>query len=346
MRRTVLGGLCLIALVVVGLPALLGRLTATPVVARPPSISAEVDTTRSVDAMISIRVYFPDRRVVQEMPLDEYLKGVVAGEMPSDFETEALRAQMVVARTYALRRVRPYGGEAATGCPLSPQADVCADPNTGQAFLSRDQANAKLGMSAAASLWRRLDDVQKATDGLIVRYKGQLIDPLYHSVSGTFTEDAADYYGNPVPYLKSADDHWGEDAPKLNATVTFSPEDLVRKLSGGGKEIAVAAVAGPVRNGNLPITITARTPTNRVKTVTVAGTLFSGKEFRERLNLRSTDFSVAVKQGTIIINTHGYGHGVGMSQYGANGMAKAGKGFRDILTHYYEGVTVVSLFGE
>ncbi|HEY3368941.1 MAG TPA: stage II sporulation protein D [Symbiobacteriaceae bacterium] len=344
MRRILVAGVLLLALVLVVLPAAVGRLMAHPAAARPPENL--VEAAKSVDALITVKVYFPEKRLVQEMPLDEYLKGVVVGEMPSDFATEALKAQMVVARTFVLRRMRQFAGAAAAGCPLNPQADVCADPNTGQAYMSRDQANARLGYFATTSLWHRLDGVQKATDGLVIRYHGELIDPLYHSVSGGFTEDAGDYFSHSVPYLKSVDDHWGADAPKLNDSVTYAPEELVRRLSAGGREIAVAAVAASARSGKVPVQITARTGTGRVKALTVGGAVFSGKEFREKLGLRSADFAVTVKSGAITISTHGYGHGVGMSQYGANGMARASKDFREILTHYYQDVNVVALYGE
>lgn len=325
--------LCTLGLVVVVvvLPTLLARLAVKPVA------SPRVDGTDT----LSLQVYFPEEQQVREMQLGEYLKGVVAAEMPAEFLTEALKAQFIVARTYAVRRMQRFNGPGKGGCPPSPRADVCADAATGQAFISRDEAIRKYGKLAATNLWQRLEQVQADTEGFVLTYQGQLIDPLYHSVSGTYTEDAADYYGESLPYLKPVDDHWGADAPKLVDTKQFQPDQLARGLSGGGKVFPAASMAS---TGRVPVEILSRTASNRVKSVKVGGTVLTGREFRERLGLQSTNFTVTIQNGQVLIKTVGYGHGVGMSQYGANGMARAGKSAGEILTHYYTGVTVGRLF--
>ncbi|HYF93349.1 MAG TPA: stage II sporulation protein D [Symbiobacteriaceae bacterium] len=335
MRRYLIGGLIALILVLVAIPASLGRLSASgntfEHALSPSGISSDT---------WPIKVYFPGSKTVQTMPLGEYLKGVVAAEMEPDFETEALKAQMIVARTYALRRMFPAGEQSKGGCPDDPAADICADPKTGQAYTSKHELAGKMGAGAANVLWQRLDKIQAETDGRVLRWKGQLIDPLYHSVSGTKTEDAGSYYSQSLPYLKSVDDHWGQDSPRLKKIYEFTPAELAEKLSTEGKPLAVPALANSVTAGKAPVLITAYTESGRVKTVRVDAVIFSGREFREKLDLQSTNFAVSVQKGQIVVTTTGYGHGVGMSQWGANGMARAGKTYADILKHYYTGVEV------
>jgi len=334
MRRLTLVALVYLITALIVLPTFLTRMTAAPSSPQP------VDGT---DAL-PIQVYFPETQEIREMPLGEYLKGVVAAEMPHDFETEALKAQFIVARTYAVRRMQQFNGPGRGGCPLNPEADVCADPGTGQAYTTLEELAAKIGQRTADNYWRRLSQVQVETEGLVIRYQGELIDPLYHAVSGTMTEAAEEYFSQPLPYLRPVDDHWGADAPFLEVTERFTPEELAARLSVKGTAIPAAAVAARTQVGELPVRILERTATNRVKRVQVGEEILSGREFRERLNLRSTNFTLSVGDGEILVTTTGYGHGVGMSQYGANGMAKAGKGYAEILNHYYRGITLGRLF--
>jgi len=331
MRRYLITTLVLLVFALIALPTALGRMAAK---SAPPQVGDAGDG-------MTIKVYFPETKTVQAMALGEYLKGVVAAEMPADFETEALKSQFVVARTYAVRRMQRFTGPGKGGCQLSPAADVCADPATGQAYMTHTEVVKRLGAFATKDLWKRLDQAAAETAGLVLTYRGELIDPLYHSVSGTYTEDAADYFGQSLPYLKPADDHWGADSPKLLETRTFTIDALAREFGKNAQAVTVSA-----GGGKGPVQVLSRTATGRVKIVRVGETALSGREFRERLGLRSTNFTVTVQGGQVLVSTRGYGHGVGMSQYGANGMARAGKSFREILTHYYAGVTVARIFGE
>ncbi|MDF2628925.1 MAG: stage sporulation protein [Symbiobacteriaceae bacterium] len=338
MRRFLIGGLVAMVLVLVALPALLGRLTGSQAAAVAPAVKIQGSD------QWPIKVYFPETRQVESIPLGEYLKGVVAAEMERDFETAALEAQMIVARTYALKRMKAFAPGGKGGCPDNAEADICADPKTGQAYISKEAAVKRMGALAANALWKRLDQIQAETDGIVLRYKGALIDPLYHSVSGTKTEDSGSYYAHSLPYLQPVDDHWGADSPRLKKTYRLTPADLSERLAAGGKDLAVPALAAAVNAGKAPVEVTALTGTGRVQTVKVNDVTLSGREFRELLSLQSTNFTVTADHGEIVITTTGYGHGVGMSQWGANGMAKAGKNFRDILTHYYTGVEISSVF--
>ncbi|WP_374713158.1 stage II sporulation protein D [Symbiobacterium terraclitae] len=302
-----------------------------------PGAAPEPDGADSLE----VAVYFPEEDAVVSMPLGEYLKGVVAAEMPADFAMEALKAQFVVARTYTVRRMRQFGGQG--GCPLHPEADVCADHRTSQAYMSRDALVQKYGPAAAADFWARLSLAQAETEGEVLTYQGELIDALYHAVSGRMTESAGEYFSTHLPYLVPVDDTWGADAPRLVEQRRFTPEAFARAVAAGGEE-PVLAVTAAARAGLPPVQVTARTAGGRVKEVAIGDITLSGRAFRERLGLRSTDFRVFWQDGEVVVETHGDGHGVGMSQYGAQGMARAGKTYREILTHYYTGVSLNRLF--
>lgn len=335
MRRRLTVTVIFLVMVLLVLPTAMGRLFAG-------EGSVETTLPDGSDAL-PISVYFPNTKQIEEMALGEYLKGVVAAEMPPQFADEALKAQFVVARTYAVRRMQVFTAPGKGGCPLNPAADVCADHNTSQAYMSREETLRKYGSKVGANLWGRLDRLQQETEGLVLRYRGELIDPLYHSVSGRRTEDSGEYFVQSLPYLKSVDDKWGADSPKLVQTVELTLTELAEALSSGKGEVVTASA---LTRASQPVEVISRTPTGRVKSINVGGLILSGREFRERLGLQSSDFQVTLREERVILKTHGYGHGVGMSQYGADGMARAGHGFAAILLHYYTGVAMVPLFGE
>jgi stage II sporulation protein D len=342
MRRFLTGGVVVLVVVLLALPAAMG-LVARPA---PAPLPPKVVAGSAPGPELKIRVYFPDTKQVQELPLDEYLVGVVAAEMPPEFHDEALKAQFVVARTYAVRRMRQFQGKG--GCPLSPDADVCADPKTSQAYVTKEAYAKAHGASAAEQLWQRLTQLGQQTAEQVLRYHGEFIDPLYHAISGTVTEDSGSYFPQSLPYLKSVNDHWASIAPPevMNATERRTPETLAEALSRVGKQVAVPALAGAVKSGQEPVVIVDRTPTGRVKTVKVLGVTLSGRDFRDALGLKSTNFTVSLDKGSLVIRTTGNGHGVGMSQWGANGMAEAGKSYKEILTYYYTGVDVSQIYDE
>jgi len=177
----------------------------------------------------------------------------------------------------------------------------------------------------------------------VLTYEGELIDALYHAVSGRMTESAGDYFATDLPYLVPVDDTWGAAAPRLLEERRFSPEAFALAL-GLGSEGPALAVEAAARAGLPPVQVTGRTAGGRVKAVTIGDTTLSGRQVRERLGLRSTDFRIFWEDGQVVVETFGDGHGVGMSQYGAQGMARAGKTYEEILTHYYTGVELSRLF--
>lgn len=331
MQRLLTISLLLLAIVMLALPAAIGSLGQKP--AAPPAPDG-------ADSL-PVKVFFPQTDQLESIPLGEYLKRVVAGEMPPEFEMEALKAQFVVARTYTVRRMKQFGGKG--GCSLHPEADVCADHTTSQAFMTLDELIKKHGKLTANSFWRRLSQAQAETAGQVLTYNGELIDALYHAVSGRATENAADYFTTAHPYLVSVDDRWGAHSPTLIAQRRFTPEEFARALGTGGKSPTLAVTAA-TKSGRSPVEITARTASGRVKTVRVGDISLTGREFRERLGIRSTDFRVFTQGGELVVETYGNGHGIGMSQYGADGMARAGKSYEEILIHYYKGAIMSRLF--
>lgn len=272
-----------------------------------------------------------ENRLVR-LPLEEYVCGVVAAEMPAAFELEALKAQSVAARTYVVGRIRGLGG---SGCSLNPQADVCDDPAHDQAWLSRRELRKRWGLFGYYRYWRRIQAAVKATEGLIIKYGSLPIDPLYHSTCGGTTENAEDVWGTEYPYLKAVSCKWDTSSPRFTEEKEFKVGEMLRLLGIS----PLAPNQGGKKQEEL-IDVTERTKTGRVKKVSVLGKSLAGVELRSKLGLNSTNFSWKIEKDRIRFRTIGFGHGVGMCQYGANGMAKEGRDFRSILQYYYTGVTI------
>ena len=255
---------------------------------------------------------------LRQMSLDEYLVGVVLAEMPADFDSEALKAQAVVARTYTRRRMESGKHEGAA---------VCMDPGCCQGWRSVESYLDEGGRQSS------IDKVRRAvadTDGAVLCYDGKLIDATYFSCSGGSTEDAVAVWGQDVPYLQAVQSPGEEAAPRYSDTVTFTAAELARRLGieNRGGPAGWFAEATYTDGGG-------------VESMSVRGKTFTGTQLRSKLGLRSTAFSVEVAGDTITITTRGFGHRVGMSQYGAQAMAQSGSGFADILSHYYTGAELV-----
>ena len=255
---------------------------------------------------------------LQQMTMQEYLTGVVLAEMPASFEPEALKAQAVVARTYTRKRME---GSKHAG------AAVCMDPACCQSWRSESDYLDSGGRAES------LEKVRRAvadTDGLVLRWQGALIDATYFSCSGGSTEDAVAVWGRDVPYLQAVQSPGEEDAPRFTDSVSFSAAELAERLD--------LSPAGSPTDWFGAVT---RTDGGGVDTMVILGREFSGTELRSRLGLRSTAFSVSVDRNTVTFTTRGFGHRVGMSQYGAQAMAEAGSTCAEILAHYYIGTELV-----
>ncbi len=277
-----------------------------------------------------IRVKMHDTGKVVVMPLEEYLIGVVAAEMPAKFHKEALKAQAVAARTYTLKKL--------TGTVKSthhPNAEVCTDPNHCQGWLSKLEMRRRWGLIKYWSYYKKIAAAVKETEGMVITYRGRLIEPVYHSTSGGRTEDAAAVWKYSFPYLKSVECKWDKESPRYLNTRTFTLADVDRRLN------TDLHAAPALATGNRPlIKVLQRTVSGRVKTIQIGGRRFSGTELRRLLDLSSTYIDWEVHGDKITFKTRGYGHGVGLCQYGANGLARRGKSFQAILTYYYRGVRI------
>jgi stage II sporulation protein D len=241
--------------------------------------------------------------------LEEYLIGVVAAEMPAAYSSEALKAQAVASRTYAIRAV-----EADSSVKLT---------DLGQAYISSDEMKVRWGDSY--DKW--YDKIRRAvedTRGIIVVYADEPILAAFCASSDGTTEDCGNVWGSELPYLVSVDSHWDSTSEDFEKVKGFTEDELKSKL------------------GGIP-EITEKTQAGYVKSVLAGGNELSGIEVRERLGLKSAAFDVVRTDVGCDIVTRGYGHGVGMSQTGAGKMAEEGADFQEILEHYYTGAEIARL---
>ena len=241
-----------------------------------------------------------------ESELEEYVVGVVAAEMPAAFHEEALKAQAVAARTYQVRQMQAAGMDA-----------VLYD--VGQAYITTEEQKEKWGENYSF-YGAKIRKAVRETAGEIMVYEGEPILAAFHAQSAGKTEDAVQVWNSDVPYLKSVDSSEDKKAPQHETTVTFSEEEVKEKL--GSTELSVRSC----------------TDAGYVAELQAGEWVLSGREVREKLGLRSASFQIEKKDGAFCFTTFGYGHGVGMSQYGASFLAEEGKTYREILRHYYSGV--------
>ena len=260
------------------------------------------------------------------LPLEEYLYGVVAGEMPASFEPEALKAQAVAARTYTVNRSKSSNKD-------HPEADVCSDSTHCKAYLSPEELTQKFSKNPTDL--EKIKQAVNSTKSQILVYNGEAITAVFHSTSSGMTENAEDVWGNPVPYLVSVPSEGEEASPRYTETKTFTILEFQEKINAGTKTVSFT------ENPQNWFSNWVRNESGSVKSVLLCETEFSGVELRSLLELRSANFMVEISD-VITITTKGNGHGVGMSQYGANHLAKLGYTYDQILKKYYTGVEIAT----
>lgn len=277
----------------------------------------------------TVSVYIKSEDRVEDMDISEYLKRVVSAEMPADFEPEALKAQAVAARTYLISRMNA----AADGNSAEEHkgADVCTDSAHCQAYITeeaRRETWTEKGIDADEA-WEKISDAVTDTDNLIMTYGGEPVSAVFHSASSGKTERAADVWGEDIPYLQSVESEGDLYSPKYASEVRMSAEDF--------KKIAESNIEGVSwENGFFGNIV--RSGAGGIVTLDVGGVNIKGTELRRIYDLNSTNVELTETDGNIKMNVKGFGHGVGMSQYGADYMAKQGKKFDEILKSYYTGV--------
>lgn len=290
-----------------------------------------------MDESVTLKIYVVKKNEMVEMEMEEYLQGVVSAEMPASFHVEALKAQAVVARTYALRKSLAGGG---SGCQSHPGADLCTDSSCCQAWEDENEALQKWPAKEAAFYLERIREAVNSTRNLVATYQGRLISAVYHSTCGGKTEAALEAWsssGAAHPYLQSVQCTYCRHSPHYENEVALELSAYAAALTRGKEAL-------PALADNLPyLEILKRSSSGRNLQIKIGqgGEILSGSEVRDLLGLPSTYFQWRVEGEKIIFNTKGYGHGVGMCQYGADGMAKEGRDFLEILKYYFRGIEVV-----
>ncbi|APH03407.1 stage II sporulation protein D [Bacillus weihaiensis] len=272
------------------------------------------------ESPVDIPVYRSQLKEIENIPLEEYVVGVVASEMPADFELEALKAQALAARTYITKQMM---NEKALSAP---EGSIVTDTQIHQVYKNVEELKKIWGKEYEEKI-NKITEAVAATQGQILTYDNKPIDALFFSTSNGFTENSEAYWKEEIPYLRSVESTWDEESPKFYDQKIISVQEFEKKLG-------VSIEEGTVGK------ITELTPGKRVAKVEIGGKTFTGKDIREKLELKSSDFTWELKGDSIVIETEGYGHGVGMSQYGANFMAVDGKNYEEIVSYYYKGTEV------
>lgn len=280
----------------------------------------------------NIKVYITKQNKVKEIPIEEYVTGVVAGEMPAEFSEEALKAQAVAARTFAVAHMEKYGGKkykSNTG------ADVSDDTKC-QVFVSKNNRFNTWSDKDRNNYWNKITDAVNSTKGEILTYKGKLVtEPYYFATSSGSTESALEIFNDDKGYLKSVDSPGEEKAPKYKTQKQISRGEFINKINSAYNSSKLS-----VSNLENDVKIESRTEGGSVKNIKLGYITISGTKFRTLMGINSSNFSINFIGNNVRIQCLGYGHDVGMSQWGANAMAKKGKNYRDILYHYYSGIKI------
>ena len=274
----------------------------------------------------TIKLLHHETGEVEEVALDTYLCNVVSAEMPADYELEALKAQAVVARTYTIYKIQNKKHE---------NADICDDSTCCQAWVSKETRLARWEESQRESNWAKIEQSVKDTQGKIITYEGKPINAFFHANSGGTTELPVNVWGGTgLPYLQVVETAGEEGYTQYGSEVTLSQEELLNKLKTKYDDIQINF------DDNEDVRILEYTDSNRVKTVKFGNHEISGVEARSLLGLKSTKFEIIKEGETIKFYVKGYGHGVGMSQTGADTIAKEGSNYEDIIKHFYIGVEI------
>jgi len=282
----------------------------------------ETSTTKTNEMMTidEVSVFRSSSETIEEVPLEDYIVGVVSSEMPASYEMEALKAQALTARTYLIRQILD-----GNDINLPDGADV-ADTVLYQVYKNDEELKELWGNDYQ---WK-ISRIQKAvmeTEGEVITYEKEPITATFFSTSNGYTENSEEYWENEIPYLRSVESPWDTESPRYKGEKHLTIDEFQQKLN-------VKLADGEVGN------ILARTTGGRVAKVDIGGKSFTGREVRDVLELDSSDFDWQRHGDNVVIETRGWGHGVGMSQYGADYMAKSGKSYQEIIEHYYYNVHI------
>ncbi|MFS1511229.1 stage II sporulation protein D [Chengkuizengella sp. SCS-71B] len=277
---------------------------------------------------IYVPIYMTNEKKIEVLPLETYVRGVIAAEMPIEFELEALKAQAIAARTYIFRRMvdQDFSNVPVEGAYVT-------DTVSHQVYLSEDKLIQKWTGDLYEKNMEKINRAVYETRGLVVTYDDHPINSTFFSTSNGYTENSEDYWNVELPYLRSVESPWdAEISPKFKNTLVLSSNQFFNKL-----KINPAQRAS---TGQSLFKILEWSEGHRIKKIAIGDVILTGREVRERLGLSSSQFEMVMVDNQVQITSYGYGHGVGMSQWGANGMAMEGSTAEEILLYYYQGIEV------
>lgn len=281
----------------------------------------------------TISVYNSSTNKIEEMDIETFLYGVLSAEMSSDFSEEALKAQAVAARTYIIYKKENNMTNGHKG------ADICTNSNHCQAYFSYDELKNTKGDDWIKESYPKIKKAVDDTKGHILTYDEKAILPLYFSTSGGKTENCEEVFSSQYPYLKSVNSPYEEQSPKYYTETKISKNKFVNALKKSYSSISISA-------DNLinQIKVLERTNAGSVKTIQIGNKKFTGRNIRTLFGLNSSNFDIGFENDTVVFKVKGYGHGVGMSQWGAEGMAQKNYKYYDILCHYYTGIEIEDIY--
>lgn len=281
-----------------------------------------------------VPVYLTQQDKMLNLPLEQYIAGVLAAEMPIEFELEALKAQAIVSRTYWIRRYLDGVVPESIDVQVRENQGLVTDTIMDQAYLTEQELKSKWGEQNYKRHIAKINQAVQDTEGLIITYNGEPINATFFSTSNGLTENSGEYWLVQEPYLRTVQSPWEEQiSPRYKQTTSLLVSDVLQRL-GLDRKLA---------NQGVEMLVLERTTGQRIKKIRIAGSLFTGREVREKLELPSSHFEWKKIGDTLQFTTYGYGHGVGMSQWGAEGMAREGHTAEQIIQHYYTGTMISPL---
>lgn len=331
--------ICIILFMII-MPSVLIKSKDVIKVEKEPIITEESDQSVSSTVVIKnitlagsdvVRIYITSENKIEEIPLEEYICGVISNEMPATFEMEALKAQAVAARTYLASKKNK-------NCVKANGADIC-DSTHCQVYTSKAIRLELWKENVREEYWNKINEAVEATKGQVLSYQNELVlYPQFFSTSSGKTENSVDLYWADIPYLKSVESNGENISPNFEKEKVVSVGEFISKFQ---EKYSDASLNENNIQDNM--SVISRSESGAVKEIKVAGETIRGQDFRFLYGLNSSNFTYEISNGNIIFSCKGYGHGVGMSQWGANAMAKEGKSYEEILKHYYTGVEITNL---
>lgn len=286
------------------------------------------NTTITLDGKDNIKVFLTDENRVEELTVDEYLYGVISSEMSPTFEEEALKAQAIAARTFVLNRSK-------NNCTNANGAYIC-DTVHCQVYRNSEKVISSWDSGKKDEYWNKIKKAVDSTSGMVITYKGEIIKyPQFFSTSSGKTENCKDVFSSDVPYLVSIESTGEEISPSFKSTTELEITEFIDKVNSKYPDAKLSA--NTIQD---QINIVGRSEAGGVLTIKLGNSNVKGTELRMLLGLKSTNFNYRFDGSKIIFECTGYGHGVGMSQWGANVMAKSGNKYDEILKHYYTGIDI------